>query len=67
MTESSQVYIARWLSYQRLEHGVLFQAQSDGGDPVQIEITLPEPAVMRLRMAPGQLDPPDNRLLVSGQ
>jgi hypothetical protein len=67
MIESSRVYVARWLSYTRLENGILFSAQSDAGDPVQIEVTLPEPAVMRLRMAPGQLGPPQNRLLVPGQ
>jgi alpha-D-xyloside xylohydrolase len=67
MTESSPVYVARWLSYARLENGILFRAESDAGDPAQVEITLPEPAVMRLRMAPGQLGVPDARLLVEGQ
>jgi alpha-D-xyloside xylohydrolase len=66
MTESSRVHVARWLSYARLENGVLFRAESDAGDPVQVEITLPEPAVMRLRMAPGQLGVSDDRLLVEG-
>ena len=64
MTQPSRVYVARWLSYERTEHGVLFQAQSDAGDPLQVEITTLEPAVMRLRMAPGQLGPPNDRLLV---
>jgi len=67
MTQSSRVYVARWLSYERTEHGVLFQAQSDAGDPLQVEITTPEPAVVRLRMAPGQLGPPNDRLLVPGR
>lgn len=67
MAESSRAYVARWLSYERLENGVLFAAQSDAGDPVQVELTLPEPAVMRLRMAPGRLGPADDRLLVEGQ
>ncbi len=61
------VYIARWLSHQRLEHGVLFEAESDAGDPAQVEITLPHPAIIRLRMAPGQLGAPNNRLLVEGR
>ena len=67
MTESSRVRIVRWLSYQRLEEGVLFDVENEAGDPAQVEITLPHPAVMRLRMAPGALGPPDNRLLVEGQ
>lgn len=67
MAHSSRVHIVRWLSYERLGNGVLFDAQSDAGDPVQIELTLPEPAVMRLRMAPGGLSAPDARLLVEGQ
>ncbi len=67
MTEPSRVYVARWLSFERLENGVLFAAQSDAGDPVQIEVTLPQPAVMRLRMAPGRLGAPDRRLLIEAQ
>jgi alpha-D-xyloside xylohydrolase len=63
----NRVYIARWLSHRRLEHGVLFEAESDAGDPAQVEITLPHPAIIRLRMAPGQLGRPDNRLLVEGR
>jgi alpha-D-xyloside xylohydrolase len=67
MAELPRVHVARWLSHERLANGVLFMAQSDAGDPVQIEITLPEPAVMRLRLAPGALCPPNNRLLVPGR
>jgi alpha-D-xyloside xylohydrolase len=61
------VYVTRWLSYRRLEHGVLFEVESDAGDPAQVEITLPHPAIIRLRMAPGQLGAPNDRLLVEGQ
>jgi alpha-D-xyloside xylohydrolase len=67
MTEPSRVHVARWLSYERLENGILFAAQSDAGDPVQIEVTLPEPAVMRLRLSPDEMGAPDNRLLIPGQ
>ncbi len=67
MIDSSRVHVARWLSYQRLENGVLFEVRSDADDPAQVEITLPHPAVMRLRMAPGQLGAPDDRLLIEGQ
>jgi alpha-D-xyloside xylohydrolase len=67
MTESARVHVARWLSHTRLETGILFEAQSNTGDPVQIEVTLPEPAIMRLRLAPGQLGSPDDQLLVRGQ
>lgn len=67
MTESSRVHVARWLSYERLENGVLFEAQSSAGDPVQISVTLPEPAVMRLRLAPGLLGPSQDHLLIPGQ
>jgi alpha-D-xyloside xylohydrolase len=67
MTHIPRVYVARWLSYQRLEDGVLFEAESNAGDPAQIEITLPDPSIMRLRMAPGRLAEPDKRLLIEGQ
>jgi alpha-D-xyloside xylohydrolase len=67
MTESSRVHVVRWLSYQRLENGVLFETESDAGDQAQVEITLPHPSLIRLRMAPGQLDQPNDRLLVKGQ
>jgi alpha-D-xyloside xylohydrolase len=67
MTEPSGVYITRWLTYRRLEHGILFEVESDTGDPAQVEITLPHHAVMRLRMAPGQLGEPNDRLLIEGQ
>lgn len=63
MTETTHVYIARWLSYQRMENGVCFEVESDAGDSAQVQVTLPEPAIVRLRMAPGQLGPPDDRLL----
>jgi len=52
MTESPRVHVARWSSYERLEHGVLFQAESSAGDPLQVELTLADPAVLRVRMAP---------------
>ena len=64
MTASSCVHVARWKTYQRLENGVLFEAESDAGDPVQIEITLPQSSILRLRMAAGQLGEPNDRLLV---
>ncbi len=67
MTDSSRVYISRWLSFERFENGVLFEAESNAGDPVQVEITLPGPAVIRLRMAPGRLGVSDDRLLVEAQ
>ena len=64
---TTNVHITRWSSYQRLEHGVLFEAESDAGDPAQVEITLPHPSIVRLRMAPGQLGAASERLLVKGQ
>jgi hypothetical protein len=57
MAERSRVHIVRWVSFERLENGVRFDAETGDGDPAQIEVTLPGPAIARLRMAPGRLHP----------
>jgi alpha-D-xyloside xylohydrolase len=66
MAESSRVYVARWRSFARSEQGILFNAESSSGEPVEVELTLPGPGIVRLRMAPSHahLGPPDRRLLV---
>ncbi len=56
--------IARWTAYERLENGARFQVETETGDAAEIEITLPQPDIVRLRMAPDKLGQAQDRLLV---
>lgn len=64
MIEPARVFIARWTSYERLENGARFQVETDAGDLAEVEITLPQPDIVRVRMSPGKLGQPDAQLLV---
>jgi len=65
--EGPGAYVRRWIDYQVLENGVLFDAESNDGDLVQVEVTLPHPAIVRLRMSPVGLGEPNNRLLIESR
>ena len=56
--------VARWHDFWRSAHGVQFRAETDAGTPVQIALDFLLPEVVRIRMRPGTLGPPRNRLVV---
>ena len=47
-----------------MENGAVFEVESSAGDSAEIAITFPDPAIVRLRMAPGTLGHPQDRLLL---